>query len=509
MKGLLSSPKGGKDLDQQVYKKLADRVEDAIMEFALHSAEPRRIPPRQVLVCPNNRDGSAPNLMCIHKGILGSIKQKGFDKRRPQVGFAIMYTSVEGKKRLLEHNRRFTKGCALLPLIHENEAIYGSLASSHFNLALRCVLEDVHGPQGDLQKLVEESEPFKDFVNHGHTWIILKEDLPKERQSDISTWRNQDQNENQPTHEVELLQTIKSLSEDLSRVEGGSSRKVPDNEIIARAIRKNPTRQSQQALMSYCKYYKSFVENELPSLVTELVDFHSVNVDPKDLVMPPVFFEFLAKNEVLSKTPFLRHYLMMTNYTVDKKEDRAGVPHARFLEVKILETWAKKPDEVAQMEKLFEDLRAKHLPVLEEALGDRQARLEMQIYADLIIRCCFSKSWPEDLPAKCPISTGKFSEDKVNALGIFWGSLLDRSHPQEDLIKRLGLVAPSHSEEGDEEGLDLGAVKRLRKLGRSASAASDSEAVEIPLMDLSTDLKPGEEVTVTTRSYYYYYYYYY
>ena len=503
LKGMKEVPKGNKDLDTQAFLKLADRVEDTILQYALYGAEPRRIPPRKVLVSPNNRDGSAPNLMAIHKGILGSIKQKGFDKRRPQCGFVIKLTSAEAKKKAGEHNRRFTKGCALLPHIHEEEVEYVSLASTHLNLASRCVKEGIKGPQGDLNKLVEESESFRDFVENGHSFIVLKEETPVDRQRDISTWRNQDQNENQPTHEVELLQTIKTLSEDLSNAsDSGVGRKVPDSELVARAARRNPTRQPAQALMSYCKYYKSFVEDEHPELVSELVDFHSVKVDPKDLIMPPSFFDHLANSTVLSKTPYLRHYLMLTNYTSDKKEERAGQGVAKFIQIKVLENWVKKPDEVSQLEKLFEDLRSTHLPKLEKAIGSRQARLELQVYVDLIIRCQFAKPWPEDLAVSCPISTGKFGAEKVKGLGIFWGTLLDRNHPQEGFAEALGLVGSTDpGEEGKEEdaGLDLSEVRRLRRLRKTASTPSE-EAPPAPQLDLTTDLKPNEEVTVINRS---------
>ena len=54
----------------------------------------------------------------------------------------------------------------------------------------------------------------------------------------------------------------------------------------------------------------------------------------------------------------------------------------------------KKPELLNSIEKQIRDLRAKYLPILEKALGDRQARLEVAVYLDLIIRCLFAKPWP-------------------------------------------------------------------------------------------------------------------
>ena len=150
-------------VDQLQYGKLAERVEAALTTFAVYP-EPKQLPPGKVWVGVNNRDGSAPHVMSVHRGILGSIKQKGFDRRHPQTGICVEYTSVEGKRKLLEHNLRFTKGNPLLPQVLEDSGpLYGSLSSSHFNLALRCIKEGVQGPQGDLSMLVESSEYLKAF----------------------------------------------------------------------------------------------------------------------------------------------------------------------------------------------------------------------------------------------------------------------------------------------------------------------------------------------------------
>ena len=63
-----------------------------------------------------NRDGAPPNVQHIHFKILKGFLEKGFDRTRPAVGICVKYLSEQGKKDLLEHNHRFTRGNKLLPL---------------------------------------------------------------------------------------------------------------------------------------------------------------------------------------------------------------------------------------------------------------------------------------------------------------------------------------------------------------------------------------------------------
>ena len=143
--------------------------------------------------------------------------EKGFDRTRPAVGICVKYLSEQGKKDLLEHNHRFTKGNKLLPAVNE-EALYGSLACSHLNMALRCIQAGLQSPVGDLQDLMDDTGNLKDVVLNGHKWWVLPETVPAERQVDISLWRNMDQQENQATHDIELLQSIRVTCDDVSKM---------------------------------------------------------------------------------------------------------------------------------------------------------------------------------------------------------------------------------------------------------------------------------------------------
>ena len=59
-------------------------------------------------------------------------------------------------------------------------------------------------------------------MHNGHKWLVLMASLPWKDQVDISLWRNQDQNENQGSHEIELLQTIYATCEEMKSSTAGT-----------------------------------------------------------------------------------------------------------------------------------------------------------------------------------------------------------------------------------------------------------------------------------------------
>jgi hypothetical protein len=213
------APKATADLDQGKLKKLAQRVEETLATDCLF-VEPKQIDPNLVLVAPMNRLGGSPNVNHVHFGILMSFVKNSFDRTRPAIGICIQYSSERGIKSLLDHNRRFSTGNKLLPPILEKEVVggvlYGSLACTHLNNAFRAIKNGILSPIGNLGDLMLNAN-LKEVVLNGHRWWVLKESCVKERQIDISLWRNQDQNENQQTHELEILLTIKVAAENFLR----------------------------------------------------------------------------------------------------------------------------------------------------------------------------------------------------------------------------------------------------------------------------------------------------
>ena len=483
-------PQAGEGVDQGRFKKLAQRVEETLTQEILFK-DPKQIEPQLILVAPNNRTGAPPNQQHLHFGILKSFKTKGFDRTRAAVGICIKFTSEAGKKALLEHNKRFTKGNKLLPPIDEEQALYGSLACSHYNLALRCLKCGLASPLGNLSHLLDENEHLKDAAMNGHRWWVLPESVTLERQVDISLWRNMDQNENQSTHEVEILQGIKATAQVLSL----KVSKVSLADLVALCSRRNPAKISPRALTGLSKFYIGFLENSVENLIMDLVDFHSQQVDPQELTVSTSFFEILMSEEALGKCPYTRLALLLTQYTTEKTKVQAGGPSvSQFLESSVITGLCKKPDTLKLLENRCRESRSKFLPLLENHLSESMARIELQVYLDLLIRCVFNKPWPK-LEPKVVLPCGKFCVEKMEDLAVHWAKVMDLKYPDLNFAEAAGLQdkAMKAPAEDLQKEIDLKTLSSSRELKRNLSEG------EGPEVDLECKFKRGDEVTVVRR----------
>ena len=334
------APKPGEGTDQGKFKKLAARVEETLTEVLY--PEPKQIDPNLVMPSWLNRLGASPNVQHVHFGILKSIQTSSYDRSRPLAGICVEIKSPEGIKKLLDHNRRFTVGNKLLPQILDSVAtggtLYASLACTHLNLAFRAIKNNIDSPIGNLSDLMEQAS-LKETVQNGHRWWVLPETCAKERQIDISLWRNQDQNENQRIHELEILQTIKHAAE--SFLKAGKD-KVVFGDLVAASQKRNPSKVAEVAWLKLTKHYIGFLENGVPELVDDLHEYHSTFVDPKDLCVSVNFFGCLDQEEALKKCPQVRHYLTTTQYTNEKTKAQAGDPSiSQFLEAPQITSFCK------------------------------------------------------------------------------------------------------------------------------------------------------------------------
>ena len=241
--------------------------------------------------------------------------------------------------------------------------------------------------------------------------------------------------------------------------------------------------------MTLAKYYIGFLENGKADLVDDLHDFHSDFVDPRELTVSVGFYHSLESEEALKKAPQVRHFLLTTQYTTEKVKAQgsgaAGV--SQFLEPTQITAFCKKPDQVNQLEKTIRDLKSKYLPILDKHLGERQARLEFTVYMDLLIRCMFNKPWPLDLPIKLSLPVGKFSEEKVKALGVHWAKIMDLQHPTVGFAEAAGLKEEASEDPETKQGVDL---ENLRCLQKSISDGPEPDGPKF---------KRGDAVTVIRR----------
>ncbi len=480
-----AGPSVGAGPDRTKMRKLANKIEDILSTKTLNK-EPRQLDPESVLVAPRNRDGAPPNIQHLHQGILKSFVTKGFDASRPQVGICVQFSSASGKHELLEHNRRFSKGVPLLPPINEEKALYGSLAGSHFNLALRILkCGSASTVLGDVVSLLADSPSLDEVTKLGHRWWILPESICLADQVDISLWRNQDQNENQGINEIEVLQTITTSAKELVE----KNKKTNLGELAALAGRRIPARITGYVMQTLVKYYTQFLSGGDQHLVDELVDFHSTMVNPRELTVSNAFFVTLSSDKALSQAPYLRHYLLLTQYTTEKARAAVGGPAlAAFVDTKVMEALCKKTDQIREVENKVRELRTRLLPALELFMGAKQARVELAGYLILVVRALLGKPWPEDLAKDLEKVTKsrKFSVGLIDSLGAIWAK-------QVDLKFQAPFAAAAGFPQGpleDPDSLEEVNLENLRTLKRSESDG----APEPP-----TQFQRGDLVTVVRR----------
>ena len=255
-----------------------------------------------------------------------------------------------------------------------------------------------------------------------------------------------------------------------------ASARSTHGDLIAAAQKRNPAKISPKSWTTYSKYYVGFLDNKFPDLVQHLWDFHSNKVDPRELAVSLAFYDLVASEPAFKQCPTLRHYLLTTQYTSEKSLTSSSGPNtANLLDAASLNSLAKKPQQVEQVEKTLRALSDKYLPILEGSMGKIAARLELTEYMGLLIRCLLGKAWPENLEIKVPGPTGRFSEEKIKSLGAWWAQLVDLRHPAIGFATAAGL-APDTVAEPDPDASRAVDLAGLRELTRSASGGPDPAA---------------------------------
>ena len=315
-------------------------------------------------------------------------------------------------------------------------------------------------------------------------------------QIDISLWRNQDQNENQCSHEIEIIQTIAATAAELSTKE----KKVLISDLVNRSLRRTPVKISQTAASTLAKFYTQFLVAGSKDLVDELVHFHSMKVNPREVIVSMGFFSLVSGDEVFAKCPHLRMYLVMSQYCTEKLSSRAGgSPSSNFIEAPLIQNLAKKGSAFLEdIEKQLIIMREKYVPLLESIAGlpRSQALLELQVFVDLFIRTLLAKPLPchvvaviNSLPKKIALS-GKFSQVRIKDLGCVWATLVEKQYIDSNFSKSSGLVFENVAER-DEEVVGLENLRTLKKNNSDESEVLDAIG--------KNKFKRGDIVTVWKR----------
>ena len=146
--------------------------------------------------------------------------------------------------------------------------------------------------------------------------------------------------------------------------------------------------------MTLCQLYIGFLSNGVVDLVTELIDYHSEHVEPKELTTSIQFISSVCNEEALSKCPHVCLGLIQLQHTNEKtRANSSGPSFGAFLDPGNITSLCKKGDVLGSLETKLRELKSKYLEILERSMSEREARLEMANYVCLILRCLFSKPW--------------------------------------------------------------------------------------------------------------------
>ena len=120
-------------------------------------------------------------------------------------------------------------------------------------------------------------------------------------------------------------------------------------------------------MQALAKLYIGFPENEIVSLVDEIVDFHCQHLDPNEVTVSIAFIQLLESEEALKKRPCFRASVLQTQYTNEKVRGSAGAPGvSQFIEPSSVIGLCRKPDLLLAVETEIREIRAKYLPLLEK-----------------------------------------------------------------------------------------------------------------------------------------------
>ena len=136
---------------------------------------------------------------------------EGFDPKRPRPGVVIHYKSEAKLKQLVEDNLAASRDDPHMPPVLPDRMAYAALGGNHMTTGLRLFRHSVPKASGGGNFCVGDDKELAAVVEHGHKYIVLREDIPDEDARLVCEWLNSDQNQNSGNSEIQLLAQIQSV----------------------------------------------------------------------------------------------------------------------------------------------------------------------------------------------------------------------------------------------------------------------------------------------------------
>ena len=128
----------------------------------------------------------------------------------------------------------------------------------------------------------------QDLVDIGHKWHVLSPDCPDDLAAEASAWFNSANNSSQVTHEIEHIRCLQRIT----IKEMASSRNIVLASIVAKTIDHFKLKSPSSVLLHLARW----VCSQGPHQYTDaLCQFHSAQVNPSELTIPPNLFGEVAQ----------------------------------------------------------------------------------------------------------------------------------------------------------------------------------------------------------------------
>ena len=407
--------------------------------------------PDSIGVSPENRDGADPYQQVLHARLTTSFANDGYDPTRHLPSIVVHYRSDEGRKALLGSNERFTEGRCGFPRIYEEKMKYGTLALSHFTLAVRCVRQGMVTPSGvNLGELLKEESKLARLAAQAAQYVVFKEETPVDAQREISQWRNPDQNSNLSFHEFALIQHIIQAARKETIARGPKLNLAP---ICAIVMGTSPVALTPGAVSGVARFVMQYFGSKHHDLLVELTRLHAALVDPQNFSVPATTFETLAKQVNLTNAPHFKQAIVMALWTSEGAipRQRPAPDTAGLISATDIANVAKNELLCTEAEKFLADARSKLLPVLDKHIKPNTAKEFLMTLSTAIVRLIFSKSLAHlnwHLPKG--FATCHVTREKHSSLLAGWLKSVDLQH-NAGLLELAGVADPSRSDGTSEE----------------------------------------------------------
>ena len=322
-------------------------------------AWPARIRPCQVGVDPSNRDGVGVNTEDVHS-LGASILAMGWSDK--QTSDAVCIQEEPGKTRIADFDKSLVGGNDTLPQHGFDPVMYGSVACSHTNMFLRCLVKGVECSDEDLSerghmsidKIGRRDEPMAKAARQGLGWKVLSYEVRQRYPKLLSLLqraRSAPQAVARCEHEVQCMLRMYQLAAQQQR-----DSLHPDWNAIRRSVASSnpPCASYLQEISIFVAVCGGGVEG---AFIKDLCAFHRQFVDSKKVTIRGGFLSSVSEMGI--EAPHLKIALVKAQYRSPPSKINAYCEPTSISTGDLSQLGKKDKDVALHAEAILRDVRAK------------------------------------------------------------------------------------------------------------------------------------------------------